>query len=242
MSWSTVNRLKFNEEKTEFIVAISDHLKHLLPPVTLRIGSKIIHPSESVRNLGIVFDTSMTMNAHITSLCTSLNYQMRNISRIRRFLDTDICHPVVRALILTRLDYGNALLFGSNATDIQRLQRKQNWAAKLVCRASKRDHATPYVYVYKCLNGTAPSYLSSYLSRSPHRPGYVQAFAQHLTLLASMNQILSSCSSLLQVAPFLILLPKPGMHSLSPSENLTLYANSKSVSKISCTQCAAFLM
>ena len=56
-SWMTVNRLKFNEEKTEFLVAISDHLKHLLPPVTLRIGSKIIHPSESVRNLGIVFDT-----------------------------------------------------------------------------------------------------------------------------------------------------------------------------------------
>ena len=82
--------------------------------------------------------------------------------------------------------HGNALLFGSNATDIQRLQRIQNWAAKLVCRASKCDHATPYfkelhwlpvreritvkiwVYVYKCLNGTAPSYLSSCLS--PHRP------------------------------------------------------------------------
>ena len=56
-SWMTVNRLKFNDEKTEFLVAISDYLKHLLPPVTLRIGSKIIHPSESVRNLGIVFDT-----------------------------------------------------------------------------------------------------------------------------------------------------------------------------------------
>ena len=187
-SWMAVNRLNFNEEKTtEFLVAISDHLRHLLPHVTLRIGSNIIHPSESVRNLANVFDTSMTMNAQITSLCTSLNYQMRNISRIRRFLDRDTCHLVVRALILTRLDYGNALLFGSNATNIQRLQRIQNWAAKLVCRASKRDHATPYfkelhwlpvreritfkilVYVYKCLNGTAPSYLSSCLS--PHRHG-----------------------------------------------------------------------
>ncbi|XP_071807967.1 uncharacterized protein [Asterias amurensis] len=187
MSWMIVNRLKLNEEKTEFLVVISDHLKHLLPAVTLRIGTKIIQPSESVRNLGIVFDTSLSMNAQVTSLCKGLNYQMRNISRIRRFLDKDTCHLVVRALILTRLDYGNALLFGSNSADIQRLQRLQNWAAKLVCRAQKHDHAKPYlqylhwlpireritfkilVYVYKCLNNTAPGYLSSCLSL--HRPG-----------------------------------------------------------------------
>ena len=104
MSWMIVNRLKLNEEKTEFLVVISDHLEHLLPAVTLRIGTKIIQPSESVRNLGIVFDTSLSMNAQVTSLCKGLNYQMRNISRIRRFLDKDTCHLVVRALILTRLD------------------------------------------------------------------------------------------------------------------------------------------
>lgn len=134
MSWMIVNRLKLNEEKTEFLVVISDHLEHLLPAVTLRIGTKIIQPAESVRNLGIVFDTSLSMNAQVTSLCKGLNYQMRNISRIRRFLDKDTCHLVVRALILTRLDYGNALLFGCNSTYIQRLQRLQNWAAKFVCR------------------------------------------------------------------------------------------------------------
>ena len=53
MSWMIVNRLKLNEEKSEFLVVISDHLKPLLPAVTLRIGIKIIQPSESVHNLGI---------------------------------------------------------------------------------------------------------------------------------------------------------------------------------------------
>ena len=77
---------------------------------------------------------------------------------------------------------GNALLLGANTTDIQRLQRIQNWAAKLICRVTKSDHATPCLrklhwlpireridfkiltYVYKCLYGTAPSYLSSLFS------------------------------------------------------------------------------
>ena len=122
------------------------------------------------------------MATHIKTLCRNLNFQLRNIGRIRRFLDHDTCHLVVRALVLSRVDYGNALLLGANTTDIQRLQRIQNWAAKLICRVTKSDHATPCLrklhwlpireridfkiltYVYKCLYGTAPSYLSSLFS------------------------------------------------------------------------------
>ena len=85
--WKTVNYLKFNEGKTEFFVAIPNHLRQYLPPVSLRVGTKIIDPVDSVRNLGIVFDSSMSMTPQITSLCTTLNFQLRNISRIRKFLD-----------------------------------------------------------------------------------------------------------------------------------------------------------
>jgi hypothetical protein len=186
-SWMTENRLKFNDDKSEFFIAIPDHLKDRVPPVCLQIGNNTINPTASVRNLGVVFDQSLSMSSQITSLCTSLRYQLRNISRIRKFLDNDTCHLVVRALVLSRLDYGNALLYNSKTSDIQRLQRIQNWAAKLIHRALKNDHATPYlkelhwlpvreritfkilVYVYKCINGIAPGYLSSCLS--PYRPG-----------------------------------------------------------------------
>ena len=74
--WMTVNYLKFNEDKTEFFVAIPNHLRQYLPPVSLRVGTKIIHPVDSVRNLGIVFDSSMSMKTQITSLCTTLNFSV----------------------------------------------------------------------------------------------------------------------------------------------------------------------
>ncbi len=180
--WMTSNYLKFNEEKTEFFIAIADHLKCHVPPVNLRVGSKVIPPSDSVRNLGLVFDSSMTMSSQITSLCTSLNFQLRTICRIRKYLDQDNCHLIIRALVLSRLDYCNSLLYGCKTTDLHRLQRIQNWAAKLTCCALKRDHATPYlrelhwlpvqerisfkilVYVYKCINELAPGYLTSCLT------------------------------------------------------------------------------
>ena len=96
-----------------------------------------------VRTLGVIFDSQMSVFGHVNSLCSNLTHQLCNISRIRRLLDYDTCHLVTRALVLSVIDYGNGLLFGANKSDIQRLQRIQNWAAKLVCKPHKWDHATP---------------------------------------------------------------------------------------------------
>ena len=157
-----------------------------MSPVSLLVEGKTILFADGVRNLGVVFDSQMSMSMHVKTLFRSLTFQICNIWRIRRFLDFDPCHLIVHALILSRLDYGNGLFLGSNNLDIQKLQRIQNWAAKLICKATKRDHASPYlrelhwlpvedritfkimVFFFKCLNGMTPEYLSSSLSR--HRP------------------------------------------------------------------------
>ena len=83
---------------------------------------------------------------------------------------------------MSRLDYGNILLLGSNVTEIARLQRLQNWAAKIIFLAAKKDHGSPLLhelhwlpvrervyykamfYVYKCLTGLGPDYLASSLT------------------------------------------------------------------------------
>ena len=182
-NWMTKNYLKLNQEKTEFFLAASGHHMQNVSPVLLKVGNESSTPADTIRNLGVIFDAQLTMAAHIKSLCTSLNYQLRNVSRIRRFLDHDTCHLIVRALILSRMDYSNGFLLGSNYNDIQRLQRIQNWSSKLIYRAKKFDHASPYLQelhwlpvrerglflkimtvVYKCLTGTAPSYLTACLS------------------------------------------------------------------------------
>ena len=120
--WMTCNMLKLNNEKTEFFVALSPHNKRLMPAVTLPIGNTVIKPTETVtvRNLGIIFDTTMPMSMQVSTLSRSIIFHLRNISRIRRYLDFNTCNNVVRSLILSRLDYGNILLMGANSTDIAR--------------------------------------------------------------------------------------------------------------------------
>ena len=53
----TCNMLKLNNDKTEFFVALSPFNKRRMPAVKLHIGNTVIEPTETVRNLGVIFDT-----------------------------------------------------------------------------------------------------------------------------------------------------------------------------------------
>ena len=131
----TVNKLKLNYNKTEFCIAGTTQGLTKLPPVELKVGNDMIKPSSSGRNLGIFFDNHMSMTQHINSLTSSVNFHLRNIRRIAKYLDQDTKHHVVRCLIPSRLDYGNALLYGAKSKDLDRLQSLQNKAVKLIFSA-----------------------------------------------------------------------------------------------------------
>ena len=71
--WMDINKLKLNEQKTELFIAGSKNTLTYLENISLDIcGCKII-PSKCVRNLGVYFDSNLTMSEHVTSICRSLN-------------------------------------------------------------------------------------------------------------------------------------------------------------------------
>ncbi len=201
--WMTMNKLKLNPTKTEFFICgTAQNISNLPSDVVLTLEGNVIKPSTSVRNLGIIFDSHMSMTPHINSLISSLNFHLRNIRRISRFLDLETKHMVVRSLILSRLDYGNALLYGAKAKDLDRLQSLQNKAAKLIFSADRRSSPSPLLdnlhwlpvreriqfklcmYVYKCLHDCAPDYLSAFISyKSRPQTGPVTRSAKDTSIL-----------------------------------------------------------
>ena len=97
----------------------------------------IFPQSANIRNLGVMFDSSMSMTEHVKSIVKSINFHLRNMYRIRRFITFDSCNHLARSLILSRLDYANSTLFGITTTDLRKLQTLQNRAAKAVFRLGR---------------------------------------------------------------------------------------------------------
>ena len=78
------------------------------------------------------------MNVFVKEKCKSAVYDIKCISRIRRFLTKEATETLVNAYVTSRLDYCFfTLLYGTNVSLITKLQRVQNMAARVICKVSK---------------------------------------------------------------------------------------------------------
>ena len=137
-----VNKLKLNDSKTEFFIAASDYYQRQRPDIALTIDDSCIKPSQTIRNFGAIF-VSKPMAEHITNLSGTITFHLRYITRIRRFIDKDTCHYAVHSLVLSRRDYCNGLLSSVPKSHILRLQRLQNWAARIIFIVDRRHESSP---------------------------------------------------------------------------------------------------
>ncbi len=127
--------LQLNQAKTELLVFLDTQtLQH---DFTIQLGSSTITPSSSVRNLGVIFDEQLTFKDQTAQSC---RFALHNIRKIRPFLTEHAAQLLVQALVISRLDYCNALLAGLPSNTIKPLQMIQNAAARLVFNEPKRAH------------------------------------------------------------------------------------------------------
>ena len=173
------NKLKLNDEKTEFLVISKQKLNINMPD--LHVGDATVVPTDSTRNLGSIWDSRMRMTDHVTSVCKSSYLTLHHISCIKKYLNKDTLETIVHAFVTARMDYGNALLYGIPDYQIQKLQLIQNYAARIVVGLRKYDHITETLIdlhwlpvkhrilykvlltVHKCLARKAPAYLQELL-------------------------------------------------------------------------------
>ena len=201
-SWMSDNYLKLNTSKTEvLVVSSSQHLKKS-PIKHLEFDGEYLVPSTNVRNLGVMFDSVLNMESHVNHVCKSVNYHLRNIWKVRRYLTKKSAETLIHAIISSKIDYCNSLYYNVPNYLLQKLQRLQNTAARIITGSKRTDHVTPSLFdlhwlpvrirtqykllitVFKILNGLAPSYLHELIS--PYKP---------------THNMRSACNNLLVVPP-----------------------------------------
>ena len=186
-NWMRVNRLKLNDNKTEFIMLGNqskiDKLKHL----TIRVGQDEVEPKKSVRNLGFQLNSTLHVRDHVSKICSSAYLTLKKMNRVKYWIDKDTKKILSQALVMSKVDYCNSLLLGCPKSELMRLQSIQNMCARFITGLHKYEHITPtlqalhwlkvpnrveykvLVLIFKCLNGVCPRYLSDELNTEHNR-------------------------------------------------------------------------
>jgi len=122
--------------------------------------------------------------------------------RIRHLLTVDLAQTLACSLILFRIDYWNDVLHGAASGTIQKLQRVQNNAARVVLRAPRRSHANSLLQKLHWLpveqRITYKLAVLTYKTRQTYVPEYL---SRHITTRSSTRSLRSSSAPLLHV-PF----------------------------------------
>ena len=177
------SKLKLNPDKTEFIIfglkRQRDKLRACCP---INILGSPLCPVDSVKNLGVWFDSDFSLSKHVQNVCKSCFVKLHEFIYVRHFLTHDASVLVANALVSSRLDYCNSLFRSLSKFNLLKLHCIQNNAARIVSNTSRYTSITPVLkklhwlpveqrtvfktatLVYKFLHTGFPRYFAPYLS------------------------------------------------------------------------------
>ena len=138
--WMNLFFLKMNPDKTEIIMLIPQQLKdsHIINGCIF-IDGCCIQFANFVKNLGFILDKYLNMDVQVNSVVSLCYKLLSDIGKIRKLLSDKHAQMLVQAVISSRLDYCNSLFYGANKNVINKLQKVQNAAARLVSMRRKRQ-------------------------------------------------------------------------------------------------------
>jgi len=129
--------------------------------------------ADSMLVLGVILDRRLTFDNRALAVARSCNYHARAICHTRHLLTLDLAQTFACNLILSRIAYGNSVLYGARSGTIQKLQRVQSNAARIVLQALRTLHWLPVeqrinyklaVLTFKTQQTSYPKYLNKYIS------------------------------------------------------------------------------
>ena len=149
--------------------------------LTKNLGSLTSWIKSEVTSLGVILDSDLNFNSHINKVTKTAFFHLRNIAKVRPFINQNDAEKLIHVFISIRLDYCNVLFTGLPKKTTERLQLIQNSAARLLTKTNRREHISPVLatlhwlpvtfridfkvllLTYKAIHGQGPSYIANTL-------------------------------------------------------------------------------
>jgi len=153
-SWMDFHFLKLNEDKTEII--IFGNRTFLNRPIQIKgcftTSGTCLRFSDTVRYLGVHLDSHLNFDSHINHITSSSYIHIRKIRSIRKYLSQADCEMLVHAFISSRLDMCNILFVGMSAINLDKLQKLQNAAIRIIFQKKKNESVSDDIKSLHWLN------------------------------------------------------------------------------------------
>jgi len=132
--WYMQNGLRLNPDKSDALfMGTATQLRAVSSLKAVSVADV------DLRVFGVTLDRRLTFDNHASAVARSCNYHARAIRHIRHLLTLDVAQTLACSLILSRIDYYNSVLHGAPSSIIQKLQRVQNNAARIVLQTPRRS-------------------------------------------------------------------------------------------------------
>lgn len=201
-NWATANGLAVNPAKSKCLIIGKRTILQSRAPHIL-INGQVIPFVDTAKNLGIVFNSTLTWSNHINSICG------RTWSMIRNLWQTQHCTPIktrillAKAYLMPTLLYGCELFAGCDAKGIKMLNSTFNNILRYVFGLNKFDHISPYrnllygisfenllktkvlIMLHKLIYNRQPSHLFRRIIFSRSNRGLKINFLRYNTLISS---------------------------------------------------------
>ena len=131
-----------------------------------------------VKDLGVLLDTHLSYNQHITEIASKCLFKLYQINRIKHLLDRKTLLLVINSFVFSKLQYCSTVWSNTSSSNIDKLQKVQNFAGRIILGLRKYDHISDGLrslkwlpireklilndatMMHKCINKLVPDYLA----------------------------------------------------------------------------------
>ena len=176
--WYDGNNIVINTNKSCTMLVKSKH-SNVQDVLNVNIYNQELESSKCLRYLGVDIDECLTWNEQVKKACKCLTFKIKQLSRLSNTLPEEILIRIYNSSIQSTIDYAISVWGSTSMTNIKKVQRLQNLAARIIKRnfdyinirgielvkqlgwmnVKQRFLYFQHLTIFKCIHGLAPTHL-----------------------------------------------------------------------------------
>ena len=141
------NGMKINAAKTEMMMVGGRSALQAagMDPGRVMFLGETLQPVSTVKNLGVIFDSQLSFEPHINHVVNKCFGILVGLMHAKHVLPLHVLPTIVDALVLSHVRYCSQVFGCATKTTLKRLQRVQNFAARVISGRRKYDHISDVI-------------------------------------------------------------------------------------------------